>query len=57
MLDWLLSVFSSIISFFMGLFGLGSGETKSVRFEDEVKEVKTEQTESAPPAETPETTE
>jgi hypothetical protein len=48
MLDWLLSIFSSIISFFMGLFGLGAAETKSVRFEDEVKEVKTEQAESAP---------
>jgi hypothetical protein len=56
MLDWLLSVFSSIISFFMGLFGCG-GETKSVRFEDEVKGGKTEQAESAPPAETPSSTE
>ena len=51
MLDWLLSVFSSIISFFMGLFGFGSGETKSVRFGDEVKGDKAEEAASAPPAE------
>lgn len=56
MLDWLLGIFSSIISFFMGLFGFGT-ETKSVRFEDEVKGDKTEETVSAPPAETPPTAE
>ncbi len=55
MLDWLLSIFSSIISFFMGLFGFG-GETKSVRFEDEVKGDKPEETVSAP-AEAPPTAE
>lgn len=55
MLDWLLTIFSSIISFFMGLFGFGS-ETKSVRFEDEVKGGKPEETVSAP-AEAPPATE
>jgi hypothetical protein len=56
MLDWLLSIFSAIISFIMGLFGCGtecseSGEKKTVRFEDEEKKP-AEQTE-APPAEQP----
>ena len=56
MLDWLLGIFSSIISFFMGLFGFGT-ETKTVRFEDEAKGDKTEEAESAPPAEAPPTVE
>jgi hypothetical protein len=34
MLDWLMNLISSIISFIMGLFGLG-GTEKKVRFEDE----------------------
>jgi hypothetical protein len=34
MLDWLMNLISSIISFIMGLFGCGSTE-KKVRFEDE----------------------
>jgi hypothetical protein len=41
MLDWLMSLISSIISFIMGLFGCGTTE-KKVRFEDE------EKTEKAP---------
>ncbi len=35
MLDWLMSLISSIISFIMGLFGCCTTE-KKVRFEDEV---------------------
>lgn len=34
MLDWLMNLISSIISFVMGLFGCGNSE-KKVRFEDE----------------------
>jgi hypothetical protein len=33
MLDWLMNLISSIISFIMGLFGCGA--EKKVRFEDE----------------------
>ena len=36
MLDWLMNIISSLISFIMGLFGLG-GTEKRVRFEDEEK--------------------
>ena len=58
MLDWLLSIFSSIISFIMGLFGCGTecSEKKSVRFEDEDEKKPVEQTE-APAVEHPVATE
>ena len=53
MLDWLMSIFSAIISFIMGLFGCGTecSDKKTVRFEDEEKKP-SEQTD-APPAEQP----
>ena len=35
MLDWLMNIISSLISFIMGLFGCGT--EKRVRFEDEEK--------------------